>query len=73
MNSGFALIKKLRKDSKDVIIIDDVLATGGTALAAVKLCEKLKAEVISVNFVLEIAELKGRQKIERKCNSLIIV
>jgi adenine phosphoribosyltransferase len=43
-----------------VLIHDDVLATGGTALAACKLVEKLGGTVVQCNFLLEIPFLKGR-------------
>ncbi len=47
-----------------VLIHDDVLATGGTALAAAKLVEKAGGEVVMVNFLLELAFLKGREKLK---------
>lgn len=47
-----------------VLIVDDLLATGGTALAAVKLCEKLGAKVKSLAFVIELGYLHGRDKIK---------
>jgi adenine phosphoribosyltransferase len=43
-----------------VIIHDDLIATGGTALAAYKLASKLGAEVIGFSFVMELTALKGR-------------
>jgi adenine phosphoribosyltransferase len=46
-----------------VLIIDDVLATGGTAVAACKLVEKLKAKVIGLSFVMELEFLHGREKL----------
>lgn len=54
-----------------VVLIDDVLATGGTANAACALIEKLDAEVSAVLFVLELAELDGRTRLhQRPCLSL---
>ncbi len=44
-----------------VLVIDDLLATGGTTLAAVKMLEKLGAEVVSCGFLLELKDLKGRE------------
>ena len=44
----------------NVLIIDDLLATGGTALAAANLIQKLKGKVISLGFVIELTELGGR-------------
>ena len=46
-----------------VLIIDDVLATGGTARASCQLIEKLKAKVIGLAFVIELEFLHGREKL----------
>lgn len=48
-----------------VLIVDDLLATGGTAMAAVHLVEKTGATVVSTAFVIELDPLKGREKIEK--------
>ena len=47
-----------------VVIVDDVLATGGTAAATIRLVEKLGGTVIGLAFVIELGFLKGRQKLE---------
>mgnify|MGYP005846036209 CR=1 FL=1 len=47
-----------------VLIHDDLLATGGTAKAAINLVEKLGGEVVEVLFVVELSFLKGREKLE---------
>jgi len=47
-----------------VLVADDVLATGGTAAAAVRLIERLGANVVAVCFLLEIAHLGGRQRLD---------
>src|SRR3954463_6136889 len=49
--------------SSRVLIIDDVLATGGTAFASIKLVETLKAKVIGLSFVIELEFLHGREKL----------
>ncbi|HEY9788999.1 MAG TPA: adenine phosphoribosyltransferase [Candidatus Obscuribacterales bacterium] len=46
-----------------VVLIDDLLATGGTAEAAARLLKILGAEVAGIGFVVELAFLKGRQKL----------
>ncbi len=46
-----------------VLILDDLLATGGTAAAAVELARKLGGEVVEVGFIIELAGLKGRKKL----------
>jgi adenine phosphoribosyltransferase len=47
-----------------IVIADDVLATGGTALAALRLAENLGGEVLGFAFLVEIASLAGRKMIE---------
>lgn len=49
---------------ENVLLHDDVLATGGTAEAALKLIEKLGGKVIETNFLIELEFLKGREKIK---------
>ena len=48
-----------------VAIVDDLLATGGTALAAAHLVEKLGGNVVSVNFLIELSFLNGREKLSK--------
>lgn len=60
------------KPGQRVFIVDDLLATGGTVSAAAKLIEKLGGIVVSVNFVVELTELHGRDKLEGyEINSLV--
>ncbi len=47
----------------DVLIIDDLLATGGTAAATAKLVESLGGRVAGMGFIIELEELKGREKL----------
>ncbi len=55
-----------------VLIIDDVLATGGTAAATAGLVERLGGEVIGLGFVIELGFLGGRRKLEgRELHSLL--
>jgi adenine phosphoribosyltransferase len=55
-----------------VLIVDDVLATGGTAKAVAQLVEKLGGNVVGLSFVLELDFLKGRDKLPgHKVNSLL--
>ena len=46
-----------------VIIVDDLIATGGTTEAIIKLVEELGGEVVKVLFLMELEGLKGRDKI----------
>ena len=48
-----------------VLIVDDLLATGGTARAAVQLVERLGGEVVACTFVIELPALKGRERLGR--------
>jgi adenine phosphoribosyltransferase len=45
------------------LIIDDVMATGGTAAASARLVERLGAEVAGMGFIVELAYLGGRGKV----------
>ena len=53
------------KPKERILIIDDVLATGGTALAAAKLVEKLKGKIIGISFLIELLFLNGRKKLKK--------
>ena len=48
-----------------VLIVDDVLATGGTAAAAVELMTELEAEVVGLGFLIELLDLGGRRLLGR--------
>jgi 5'-methylthioadenosine phosphorylase len=48
-----------------VLLIDDLIATGGTALASCKLIEKLEGKVVECCFTIELPDLKGREKLSR--------
>lgn len=47
-----------------VIIVDDLLATGGTVQATCKLVEKLGGEIVGIAFLIELAFLNGRKKLD---------
>jgi adenine phosphoribosyltransferase len=47
-----------------VLIVDDLLATGGTAEAGIKLLERLGAEIISCSFIIDLPALGGRKRLE---------
>ncbi len=53
------------RPGQKVVIIDDLLATGGTAKAAASLIEKLDGKVEVMLFVIELADLKGREVLDR--------
>lgn len=51
------------KKGQRVLIVDDLLATGGTISAAAKLVEELGGEIVGFNFIVELTELNGRDKL----------
>ncbi|MDO4941741.1 MAG: adenine phosphoribosyltransferase [Lachnospiraceae bacterium] len=53
------------KPGQKVVIVDDLIATGGTVEAAAKLVEKLGGEVVKMVFLLELAGLEGRKKLAK--------
>lgn len=65
---GSAVVE-MHKDSikpgQKVAIIDDLIATGGTIEAAAKLVESLGGEVVKLVFLMELAGLKGREKLKK--------
>lgn len=64
---GFAEIE-MHKDSikpgQKVVLIDDLIATGGTIEAAIKLVERLGGKVVKIVCLMELAGLEGRRKLE---------
>ncbi|MBQ8278401.1 MAG: adenine phosphoribosyltransferase [Roseburia sp.] len=51
------------KPGQKVVIVDDLIATGGTIEAATKLIEQLGGEVVKIIFLMELAGLNGREKL----------
>ena len=47
-----------------VLLIDDLLATGGTMAAVIELVKKLKGEIVEIAFVIELSDLNGREKLK---------
>jgi adenine phosphoribosyltransferase len=69
-------VLEIHKDAiepgQKVLIVDDVLATGGTAKAVAHLVEKLGGNLVGLSFVIELDFLKGRDKLPgHKVNSLL--
>jgi len=52
------------KPGQKVVIIDDLLATGGTMEACARLVERLGGEIVRILFVIELIDLKGREKLK---------
>ena len=51
------------KPGDTVLMVDDLLATGGTMIAACKLIEKLKGDIIGLTFLIELTGLEGREQL----------
>ena len=54
----------IKKGAK-VLMVDDLLATGGTMAAACKLIERIGGEIIGIAFLVELSELAGREKLDK--------
>ena len=62
-----SVVVEMHKDSiqpgQKVVIVDDLIATGGTIEAIIKMVEQLGGEVVKICFVMELAGLNGREKL----------
>lgn len=52
------------KANSKILIVDDLLATGGTVAAVCQLAEQLKAKIAGIIFLIELCDLKGREKLK---------
>jgi len=59
------------KKNPKVLLIDDLIATGGTAAAAVNLIKKVGAEIVEACFIIELEFLNGREKLDCEVFSII--
>jgi adenine phosphoribosyltransferase len=50
--------------AQNVLIVDDVIATGGTVEAVAKLVKQMKGNIVGAAFLIELSDLKGREKIK---------
>ena len=65
-NSTIEMHKNSIKKNDSILIIDDLIATGGTAEASAKLVEKLKANVAAFIFVIDLYDLGGKDNLHKK-------
>ena len=63
-NTVIEMHKDSIKPGQKVVLVDDLVATGGTIEAAIKLVEELGGEVVKVVFLMELAGLKGRERLK---------
>ena len=52
------------KPGQKVVVVDDLIATGGTIEASIQMIEELGGEVVKVIFLMELAGLKGRERLK---------
>ena len=64
-NATIEMHKDSIKPGQKVVLIDDLIATGGTIEAAAKLVESLGGEVVKIVFLMELAGLEGRKKLAK--------
>jgi adenine phosphoribosyltransferase len=61
------------KPGSRVLLVDDLLATGGTAAASAQLVQKVGARILAISFVIELSFLKGREKLKNyPVHSLVV-
>lgn len=53
-------------EGQRVLLVDDLVATSGTAVAAANLIKKLGGEIVECSFIVELPDLGGREKLEKK-------
>ena len=63
-NATVAMHTDALKSGARVVLIDDLLATGGTSAAAVELVKKLGAQILEISFLIELKFLNGRDKLK---------
>ncbi len=61
------------KPGEKILLIDDLLATGGTIKANAELVEKLGGEIVGIGFLIELEYLHGREALEKKYDVFSIV
>jgi adenine phosphoribosyltransferase len=61
------------KEGQRVLLVDDLLATGGTISAVMEMCERMGAEIVGASFMIELGFLNGRDRLKgRKVSSIVV-
>ncbi|KAK7402793.1 adenine phosphoribosyltransferase [Neonectria punicea] len=68
----FQMQKDAVREGQKVLIVDDIIATGGSAAAAADLVHQLKGEVVGYMFILEIPGLNGREKLGAAPSTILL-
>jgi adenine phosphoribosyltransferase len=63
-SNSLAIHRDAIQEGESVLIVDDLLATGGTAAATVHLIRQLGGEIVGVGFLVELLGLEGRKKLD---------
>jgi len=61
------------EEGANVVVVDDLLATGGTMCAACRLLKKAKANILAACFIIELSDLNGREKIPSEIEVISMV
>lgn len=72
-NDSLEIHEDAVKSGDRVLIVDDLLATGGTASAACNLVTKTGADIVGCAFIIELNDLKGRAKLPKDCKIVSMV
>jgi len=60
------------KKGQKVLLVDDLLATGGTISAVAEMCERSGADIVGISFMIELDALRGRERLKgRKVSSVV--
>ena len=65
--------KDMINPGEKILLVDDLIATGGTALAGIKLLEGVGAEIVGCSFIIDLPELGGSKKLKQLGQSVISI
>jgi len=61
------------KPGEKVLLVDDLIATGGTAIAGIQLLESVGAQIVGCSFIIDLPELGGSEKLNQLSQSVICI